>query len=258
MVYAAAWTVELSILIFLYFSALSFRLLRLPKDAKRMGVWIESRKTILDIRSASESVSTMVIRYAIRCTNVHHLRIWMGTGPANVTRESPVVEVKGLPSDHSYEHDFEDKGNRRYYNIWFSPPLDVGRRSLIVELSIIEKTHNQYYMFQGEIPSNTKNEFLNAGFDYYQQKVVMTTRLSVHQVIFPPAFLPTGRSYYQVRVGDTENPVSMEERRLKNAVKMSRNEQDRRVLTAEVKYPILGANYFLLWRPPESNVSQGV
>jgi len=121
MVYAAAWTVELSILIFLYFSALSFRLLRLPKDAKRMGVWIESRKTILDIRSASESVSTMVIRYAIRCTNVHHLRIWMGTGPANVTRESPVVEAKGLPSDHSYEHDFEDKGNRRYYNIWFSP-----------------------------------------------------------------------------------------------------------------------------------------
>lgn len=256
--YVGVWAVELSLIIICYYAVLSFWLIRLPKNAKRMGVWIDSSKNILDILSAKESVNTMVVRYGLRCTKVHHLRVWSGSGPANITREQPVVEVKGLPSGHSYEYDFEDKGNRRYYNIWFSPPLEIGRRTIIVELLIKEKTHNQYYMFQNEIPRNTKNEFLNAGFDYYKNKIVMPTRLSIHQVIFPLGFLPTGRSYYQVRVGDTENPIPREEKRLKNAVKMSRNEYGRCVLTAEVKYPIFGASYFLLWRPPESNINQDV
>jgi len=216
-----------------------------------MGVWIEARETTLDIKSATESLNTMTLRYGIRNTEIHHLRIWTGSGPADAKRYPPQVSVRDLPPNHAWQYDVYDETTRRYYDVRFSPPLRAARRPLFIEVAIREPTSGQYYMFQDEIPRRKRNEFLDAGCDYFKQRILLSTRVALLRVIFPLGFVPTGISYFQARVAETETPIPSEQRRLRKAVSVSRNDQDRRVLSATIKRPLLGATYVLLWRPPE-------
>lgn len=220
--------------------------------ARRLGLWIEHDEIIIDIRKKNESLNTMNISYRIRKRTVNNIRFWSGSGPVEANRRQPQISIGGLPDGTSYKTDEVTTGNRRYYNIHFSPPLKAGFRPLKLDLSIRELTRGQYYSSQKDIPADLKDEFSAEGFDYVQERIGLHTKKLTLRVIFQPGFVPISKGYIGARLGFSETPLKEEEERLSDSVTLSPGHNDRRELTASIAEPILGATYFLLWKPPYS------